>query len=153
MPANPPEMGARQDPASALTVVICAYTSDRWIVLRRALEAVRGQIRSRDEVILVIDHNEALLARCRDTLSDVTIIPNVNKPGLSGARNTALGAARGSIIVFLDDDAVPSDGWLDALRAPYADSRVYGVGGVARPRWQQSRPRWFPDEFLWVVGR
>jgi glycosyltransferase involved in cell wall biosynthesis len=132
--------------------VICAYTSDRWIVLRHALDAVLGQIRPQDEVLIIIDHNDALLTRCRNTLSDITILPNSYKPGLSGARNTALDAAQGSIIVFLDDDAVPLEGWLDALRKPYSDSRVYGVGGIARPRWQQGRPRWFPDEFLWVVG-
>jgi glucosyl-dolichyl phosphate glucuronosyltransferase len=146
------DIGAGEDPAAPLTVVICAYTNDRWIVLRRALDAVLRQIRRRDEVLLIIDHNDALLGRCRDTLSGVTILANNHKAGLSGARNTALDAARGPIIVFLDDDAVPLDGWLDALREPYADSRVYGVGGVARPRWQQGRPPWFPDEFLWVVG-
>ena len=60
--------------------------------------------------------------------------------------------ARGSIIVFLDDDAVPLVGWLDALRAPYADERVFGVGGLAKPGWSGYKPRWFPEEFLWVVG-
>jgi hypothetical protein len=32
-------------------------------------------------------------------------------------------------------DAVPWGGWLDALRAPYVDKQVYGVGGFAKPRW------------------
>ena len=80
------------------------------------------------------------------------ILPNRRKRGLSGARNTALDEAHGSIIVFLDDDAVPLDGWLDALRAPYADRSVYGVGGLVKPRWLGGQPGWFPEEFLWVVG-
>jgi glycosyltransferase involved in cell wall biosynthesis len=137
---------------SSTTVVICAYTEDRWATLKRAVEAARKQISLNDELLVVVDHNESLLARCRDNISDCVIIPNCHTRGLSGARNTALEQAHGSIVVFLDDDAVPLDGWFEALRAPYADGRVYGVGGLAKPRWQSGRPSWFPDEFLWVVG-
>jgi glycosyltransferase involved in cell wall biosynthesis len=137
---------------SSTTVVICAYTEDRWATLQRAIEVARKQISFSDELLVVVDHNESLLTRCRDVLDDCVVIPNSHMRGLSGARNTALAKARGSIIVFLDDDAVPFDGWFDALHAPYADRRVSGVGGFAKPRWQDEKPRWFPDEFLWVVG-
>ena len=136
---------------SSVTIVICAYTEDRWATLRCAIDVALKQISLNDELIVVVDHNEPLLARCRDNIDNCIIIHNRYNRGLSGARNTALEQARGSIIVFLDDDAIPLDGWLDALRAPYADGRIYGVGGFAKPRWRR-RPGWFPDEFLWVVG-
>ena len=138
--------------ASAVTVVVCAYTNDRWVTLQRAIDVVLEQLSYDDELLVVVDHNEALLARCRAYLDDLTVIPNRRNRGLSGARNTALEEAHGSIIVFLDDDALPLDGWLEALRAPYADERVYGVGGLAEPRWVGNQPPWFPEEFLWVVG-
>jgi glucosyl-dolichyl phosphate glucuronosyltransferase len=137
---------------NSATIVICAYTEDRWTILRRAIDVVLKQIRFTDELLIVVDHNESLLSRCRDAADDCVVIPNRHSRGLSGARNTALEGARGSIIVFLDDDAVPLDGWLDELRAPYADGRIYGVGGLARPHWRAGKPAWFPDEFLWVVG-
>ncbi len=136
----------------SVSIVICAYTEDRWTILRRAIDVVLKQIAFTDELIVVVDHNESLLARCRDALDSCVVVPNRHSRGLSGARNTALESARGSIIVFLDDDAVPLDGWLDALRAPYMDGRIYGVGGRARARWRAGKPSWFPDEFLWVVG-
>ena len=126
------EVATAEVATTALTVVICTYTNDRWMVLQHALDVVRKQASRHDEVLLIVDHNDALLARCRASLDDIQILPNHHKRGLSGARNTALDAAQGEIIVFLDDDAVPLDGWLDALRAPYADKRVYGVGGVNR---------------------
>lgn len=141
-----------KDTANSITVVVCAYTSDRWITLQRALAAARKQITLQDELIVIVDHNASLLARCQDYLRDSTILPNHRSPGLSGARNTAVDVARGQIIVFLDDDAVPIEGWLEALRAPYADKRVGGVGGLAKPRWLGGQPPWFPEEFLWVVG-
>lgn len=136
----------------SVTVVVCAYTLDRWVTLRRAIDAALLQINTGDELLVVIDHNDELLARCRKYADDFTVLPNRHNRGLSGARNTALDAARGSIVVFLDDDAIPLDGWLEALRAPYADERVYGVGGLARPRWPDGQPGWFPEEFFWVVG-
>lgn len=138
--------------SNSVTVVICAYTGERWMTLRRAIDAVLNQIDLDDELLVVVDHNDALLARCRDYLGEPMAVPNRRNRGLSGARNTGLNAAHGSIVVFLDDDAIPLDGWLDALRAPYSDECVYGVGGLAKPRWLDRQPGWFPEEFLWVVG-
>ena len=135
----------------SVTVVICAYTEDRWVTLRRTIDATLNQTRFGDEVIVVVDHNDALLAQCYEHLGDFTVVPNHHNRGLSGARNTALDAAHGSIIAFIDDDAIPLDGWLDALRAPYENTRVYGVGGLARPHWIGKQPPWFPEEFLWSL--
>jgi glycosyltransferase involved in cell wall biosynthesis len=145
-------IAAERDLLNSVTVVVCAYTKDRWVMLRRAIDAALDQVDLNDELLVIVDHNDLLLARCREYLKGYTVLPNRHNRGLSGARNTALDEARGSIIVFLDDDAVPLGGWLDALRAPYADKQVYGVGGFAKPRWLGGQPRWFPEEFLWVVG-
>jgi glucosyl-dolichyl phosphate glucuronosyltransferase len=152
MPESRRGTPAEESSANSVTVVVCAYTGDRWVTLRRTIDAALNQLRPGDELLVVVDHNEELLARCRAYPGNFTALPNRHKPGLSGARNTALDEARGSIIVFIDDDAVPLDGWLEALRAPYADKRVYGVGGLARPRWLDGQPGWFPEEFLWVIG-
>ena len=52
--------GARADPL--VSVVICAYTEARWDDLLAAIASVRAQ---RDhvplEIVVVIDHNPALL--------------------------------------------------------------------------------------------
>jgi glycosyltransferase involved in cell wall biosynthesis len=152
MPDEQSSMSAVKGMANSVTVVVCAYSMDRWVTLRRAINATLNQISFDDELLVVVDHNDELLAQCQEHCGRFTVLPNRHSRGLSGARNTALDAARGSIIVFLDDDAIPLDSWLDALRAPYADDRVYGVGGMAKPRWLGGRPAWFPEEFLWVVG-
>jgi glucosyl-dolichyl phosphate glucuronosyltransferase len=152
MPESQSGVSAERRLTSSVTVVVCAYTSERWATLRRAIDAALNQINFDDELLVVVDHNDSLIAQCQEYLGNFLVLPNSRNRGLSGARNTALDKAQGSIIAFLDDDAIPLDGWLDALRAPYADERVYGVGGFAKPRWLGGQPRWFPEEFLWVVG-
>lgn len=149
---SPNEISSESCLGSSMTIVVCAYTGERWGTLRPAIDTALKQIARGDELLVIVDHNDVLLARCREYLGDSSVHPNGHSRGLSGARNTALDKAQGSIIVFLDDDAIPLDGWLDALRAPYVDGQVYGVGGFAKPRWLVGRPPWFPEEFLWVVG-
>ncbi len=140
------------DRLNSVTVIVCAYADDRWETLCRGIGMAVKQMSTDDELIVVVDHNEPLLEQCRAAFDDCLVLANTQRRGLSGARNTALQRARGAVIVFLDDDAIPLDGWLDAIRAPYADERVFGVGGLTRPRWPGDRPKWFPAEFLWVVG-
>lgn len=109
--------------------------------------SVQAQTPPPHELIVVVDHNPALLERARSTFSGATppvaVIPNAERSGLSGARNSGLRAASGDVVVFLDDDAAAQPGWLGALLAPYADPGVLGVGGHIEPEWRGGRPRGF----------
>jgi GT2 family glycosyltransferase len=142
--------------------VICAYTEKRWDDIVAAVGSVRAQDVRAAEVLVVVDHNPALLDRARRAFPrDVRVLPNAHRQGLSGARNTAIAAATGAVVVFLDDDAAARPGWLRALLAPYTDPDVVAVGGVARPRWPTTRPALLPSggteadatgELDWIVG-
>ncbi|WP_328455068.1 glycosyltransferase [Streptomyces sp. NBC_00386] len=135
-----------------LSVVICAYTLDRWEDLRAAIGSVLVQDPPADEVVLVVDHNQTLLERAERELSGVHVVPNQRRRGLSGGRNTGVSVSRTDVVAFLDDDATAEPGWTGRLLAPYGDPRVVGVGGFVRPWWATARPVWFPPEFDWVVG-
>jgi glycosyltransferase involved in cell wall biosynthesis len=134
------------------SVVICTYTEERWRHLVAAVESVQQQRLVPREIIVVIDHNPHLLARVQAELPGVIAVENTEPCGLSGARNSGVAAAQGTLIAFLDDDAVAAASWLDLLRQPCTDPCVLGTGGWVNPWWLEGRPGWFPDEFLWVVG-
>ena len=136
------------------SIIVCAHTEQRWADLVAALDSLRRQTVEPGEIIVVIDHNPALLERARAQVAapGVAVVENGGAPGLSGARNSGLARASGTIIAFLDDDAVAEPDWLATLLAAYTDERVLGVGGAIAPLWATARPRWFPAEFGWVVG-
>lgn len=142
--------------AADVSVVICAYTDRRWVqILDAVASAAECQTQASREILLVIDHNDALLKRAQRNFAGsdgIHVIPNRLSRGLSGARNTGLSAASGRIVAFLDDDAVAEPDWLDRLIAPYADASVIGTGGAIEAAWEGGRPSWFPVEFDWVVG-
>ncbi|HLG77112.1 MAG TPA: glycosyltransferase family 2 protein [Ktedonobacteraceae bacterium] len=135
-----------------VSVVICAYTEERWQDLVAAVGSVVRQSRSPREVIVVIDHNAALYERACRGLSGARVIENEGRKGLSGARNSGIAIAQGELIAFLDDDAVAEPDWLERLRVCCLDPQVLGAGGVVEPLWSEPQPAWFPREFYWVVG-
>lgn len=135
-----------------VSVVICAFTEDRWDQLVAAIKSVEQQSHPAYEVVVVIDHNPPLLDRVRNLSSRPVAVENTEPRGLSGARNSGVAVSRGEIVAFLDDDAVAQPQWLESLCVGYEYPDVVGVGGSIEPDWREGRPRWFPPEFDWVVG-
>ncbi|MBV8084929.1 MAG: glycosyltransferase family 2 protein [Chloroflexi bacterium] len=135
-----------------VSVVICAYTDERWDDLLCAIESVRVQRVPAKEIVVVIDHNDGMLHRLGEAAPDVLALANREQRGLSGGRNTGIEAAAGEVVAFLDDDAIAEPDWLETLAVAYDDPSVIGAGGVIRPLWLDAEPEWFPPELLWVVG-
>ena len=149
------DLYAAPNPATScsISVVICSYADWRWDDFRRAGTSVQEQLLEGDELVVVIDHNEALLERARTEFPRARVVANSGKQGLSDARNTGVETSRGDVVAFLDDDAVARPGWVAGLREVFASSEVAVAGTAVRPNWEGGHaPRWFPDEFGWVVG-
>ena len=135
-----------------VSVVVAAHTMDRWPDIVAGMEALAHQTVPPLETILVVDHNEALLARARDALPAVRVLANTRTAGASGARNTGVAEAKGSVIAFLDDDACPEADWVEQLLTAYDDPSVMAVGGFTAPVWPERRPDHLPPELDWIVG-
>lgn len=135
-----------------VSVVICAYTLEREAELVAAIESILSQEDPVGEVIVVVDHNDELLAWAKGKYPALQVVPNAGAKGLSGARNTGVARSSGAVVAFLDDDAQAAPDWARELTAAYSVGNVLGVGGWIEPAWVSERPAWWPPEFDWVVG-
>ena len=111
-----------------VTVAVC--TRGRPDELARCLEGLRAQRDPPPHELVVVDNAPA------DTLTRdlVEHFPECRyvveeAGGLGFARNRALREARGEILAFVDDDAVPADGWLRAVASTFAADPSIGVCG------------------------
>ncbi|BFU45374.1 glycosyltransferase [Krasilnikovia sp. MM14-A1004] len=139
--------------AGEVSVVIPCHTERNWDTLVSAVASALGQRPAAPaEVIVVVDHNPALLARVRRELTGVTVLENRFERGASGTRNTGSWHTTTPLIAFLDSDIAADEDWLAQLVEPFADPEVVGTGGAIAPAWSRSRPSWLPDELLWAVG-
>ena len=138
--------------AAAASIVIACHTEERFEHLLEAVESARQQRPAPDQVIVAVDHNADLCHRLRSELDGIEVVDHRGEPGASGARNAGAARAVNPYLVFLDDDVRAHPEWLRHLLVPFDDPRVIGTGGMTMPAWQGPRPRWFPDEFGWVVG-
>jgi len=143
-----------------VSVIVCAYTLDRWTLLNESLQSVTRQDFQPVELILSIDHNEELyqrsVAEITPTLAGAPwkfrVIQNKFDTRLGGARTSAAEIAVGDVLAFLDDDASASPSWLFNLTRPYRDPKVVAVGGAPVANFETARPRWFPYECQWIFG-
>ncbi len=111
------------------SVSVVVNTIDRAASLAVLLAALEQQAYPPFELIVVVgptrDRTPALLAAYAGRVR-VLHCPRAN---LSQSRNIGLLAARGEIVAFIDDDAVPCRTWLAQITAAFADPAVAVVGG------------------------
>lgn len=151
--AAAPTAANEASPDVTISAVVCAYTDARRELLDNSIESILAQLGPGDQLVVVIDFNDELLARVSAQYGDrATVVPNTNERGICGARNSGIEASTCTVVGFVDDDAQVQPGWFERLRADYRDPKIAGVGGNARPVWPTERPAWFPVEFDWVVG-
>jgi GT2 family glycosyltransferase len=157
------------------TVVIIAFTMERWSLTCAAVESASHQTVPPREIILCVEGTElaarfkARFAGDRAGMPPIRVIDSVTEYGAASADEEALAPyacheqsavertrgvrlASTEIVAFLDDDAAAEPDWLERLLAPFADASVVAVGGAPLPVYGKPRPRWFPTEFNWIFG-
>src|ERR1017187_2714825 len=97
-----------------VSVVIAAFSLNRWGDLREAVASVRAQTVQVLETGGVIDHNPELMAKAAREFPGVRVVAHGGLRGASGARNTRVAGSRGQVRAFVNDDAVARSNWLEA---------------------------------------
>ena len=115
-------------------VVVAVLTYRRAELLPDLLSAALPQIAAAGAVLLVVDNDPEASARpVVATWAGVRYV-HEPRPGISAARNRALDDAAGAdVLVFLDDDELPSPGWLDSLLATWREWACAAVAGPVPP--------------------
>ncbi len=144
--------GKKTPARETVSVILASYTVARWDALQAAVASVRVQTHPAHEIIVVIDGDTELERLARKKLDGVVVAMNAHPSGLSGSRQTGAERASGTILAFLDDDAIADPDWIAELLVAYEDPGAIGVGGHVDPLWQEPAPAWFPPEFNWVIG-
>jgi len=121
-----------------ISIAVC--THDRSDDIALCLSALAPQMLGQADELILVDscsgpkHAEAL--QCLAAAYKARLV-RLETPGLSLARNAALGEANGEWLAFLDDDAVPFADWLTALHTVIdtAASDLAALGGPTEPLW------------------
>jgi glucosyl-dolichyl phosphate glucuronosyltransferase len=134
---------------TAATVVICSH--NRAELVASAVQAAVAETRAAGAEVVVVDNASSdgtpvVLAALAARMPGAFRVLREPRLGLSVARNRGLAEARGDVVAYLDDDAVPRAGWLAALVAPYRDPAVVAVGGRIVLRFAGSPPSWLSPE-------
>jgi GT2 family glycosyltransferase len=114
--------------SSDVTVSVAVCTKDRPEQLERLLHSLRCQEPPPFEVV-VIDNapsDERTRQLVASSFPDFRYVRE-QVPGLDFARNRAVREARGTVVAYIDDDAVAAPGWAAATREVFAESSRIAV--------------------------
>jgi GT2 family glycosyltransferase len=103
----------------SLCVSVVIVSRDRAQALGRVLKALRFQTYPEFEVVVVSD----------TPVTDAVHV-SFDAANISRARNLGIAQARGDVIAFCDDDAVPEPTWLAQLVTAFDDPSVGAAGGL-----------------------
>lgn len=98
------------------------------------------------EILVVNDGSTDDTADVVQQYSGVRLITQANA-GPAAARNRGALATCGTIILFTDDDCVPTPNWLDAMLEPFENPEVVGAKGVYRTRQKSLVARFVQIEY------
>lgn len=117
-----------------ITVIIPSYR--RPAFLKNCLNGFKKQLRLADEILVIVRETDNSTWELLEKFPAESLplkIFTVKMTGVIAAMNLGLDFARGDIISFIDDDAVPHNDWLAKIEAHFlADPELAGVGGRDR---------------------
>lgn len=111
-----------------ISIIIPSFNGETR--LHGCLDALRNQSTSREfEVLIVDDGSTDRTGEIAANYANVRVLSQSNQ-GPAAARNNGANAASGEILLFTDDDCVPSSVWVEEMARPFDDERVSGVRGA-----------------------
>ncbi|MBN1146703.1 MAG: glycosyltransferase family 2 protein [Anaerolineales bacterium] len=138
-----------------VSVVIPTYKRVESLVA--TLKSVVAQRATVKHEILILDNDcdprleyeVRAAAQVSDAPTHYYCLPEI---GLHNGRHAGARKANGDVIVYLDDDVITAEGWLQAIAETFQDPDVHLVGGRNLPLYEQEPPEWMGEFWEAVPG-
>ncbi len=130
-----------------ISIIVC--TLNRCEMLRQTLRSILtqeldGELRAE---LIVVDNNST--DQTRAVVQEIAAQAPwpvsycfEPTPGLSRARNHGVRQARGTLVLFTDDDTVPNSRWVASVHGAFEREQADGVCGPILPLWETPPPSW-----------
>lgn len=143
-------------PNPRLSIVITSYTTERLVDIYDVLDSLKVQTYRDMEILFIAEKSQDLCeqveAYAESEAMPIRTIFHEGPLGMSGARNLGIREATGSIIAFIDDDALAFPEWASCIVRTFADESIIAVTGPATPHWVDGEIDWLPKELYWIIG-
>lgn len=121
------------------------------------IEALQAQSSQSFELLILVDTDQELFHRYEAYVQNkgyrnVRCIFNPENKGLSFSRNLGIYNAKGKIILYLDDDAVPDADWVAETERSFQEHDVGAATGTILPQWEHPADDWFPVDLYWMIS-
>jgi GT2 family glycosyltransferase len=98
---------------------------------RTCLAALHQTLGPSDQVVVVDNGSRDATADLLASLDWIDVVTHETNEGFAGGCNAGAGKARNPIVVFLNNDTIPTPGWIDGLVAPFVDAGVGATGPMS----------------------
>ncbi len=128
-----------------MSVIIPTYNGASRI--GHCLESLRDQsVGHVFEILVVDDGSTDATPEVVRRFEGVRLLRQKNA-GPASARNNGAREATGEIILFTDDDCVPTQNWVETMLSPFDDPQVVGAKGIYRTTQRQLVARFVQIEY------
>lgn len=116
--------------APQCSVVICSLNGERVLpACLRSLEQNRASVTPFEVIVVDNGSSDSTAELVRHDFPAARLLQTGRNLGFAGGNNEGIRAARGEVVVLLNDDTEAPVGWVDALCAPFARDPRIGVVG------------------------
>src|SRR4051812_49380736 len=110
------------DSATRLSVVVVTYNSGA--AMAASLPSLAAQLGPAHELIVVDNgSSDDTLRVVRELAPAATVLETGHNAGFAAGANAGAAAASGDLLLFLNPDATPRPGFVEAIAAPLRDDR------------------------------
>lgn len=123
-------------------------TLNRASLLQKVLLALNTQSLPASEFEIVVvdngstDNTDKIVGEFQKTSRAPVVFYRESRRGLHWARHAGAVTAKGEILAYIDDDAIPEKDWLEELGKAYSHFQADSAGGKINIQWDREPPAW-----------